>query len=96
MPFTKETHGFTRVKLLQPDGSVKYSKRGGFQSEEEAEASYYKYEKEFKKASRASQMLAKPNPDVDLRDYLLYGLRMYFPRELRTQPAWYVLMCYMT
>ena len=27
-----------RVKLLQPDGSVKYSKRGGFQSEEEAEA----------------------------------------------------------
>ena len=40
-----------RVKLLQPDGSVKYSKRGGFQSEAEAEASYYKYEKEYKKAT---------------------------------------------
>ena len=61
-----------RVKLLQPDGSVKYSKHGGFQSEEEAEASYYKYEKDFKKASRACQILTKPNLDVDLRDYLLY------------------------
>ncbi len=39
-----------RTKLLQPDGSVKYSKRGGFQSEAEAEESYYKYEEEFKKA----------------------------------------------
>ena len=71
-----------RVKLLQPDGSVKYSKRGGFQSEEEAEASYYKYEKEFKKASRASQMLAKPNPDVDLRDYLLYWFEDVFSQRI--------------
>lgn len=39
--FYEETSWFHRVKLLQPDGSVKYSKRGGFQSEAEAEASYY-------------------------------------------------------
>lgn len=38
--FYEETSWFHRVKLLQPDGSVKYSKRGGFQSETEAEASY--------------------------------------------------------
>lgn len=71
-----------RVKLLQPDGSVKYSKRGGFQSEEEAEASYYKYEKEFKKASRACQILTKPNPDVDLRDYLLYWFEDVFSKRI--------------
>lgn len=71
-----------RVKLLQPDGSVKYSKRGGFQSEEEAEASYYKYEKEFKKASRAYQMSAKSNPDVDLRDYLLYWFEDVFSQRI--------------
>ena len=71
-----------RVKLLQPDGSVKYSKRGGFQSEEEAEASYYKYEKEFKKASRAYQMSAKPNPDVDLKDYLLYWFEDVFSQRI--------------
>ena len=71
-----------RVKLLQPDGSVKYSKRGGFQSEEEAEASYYQYEKEFRKASRAYQMSAKPNPDVDLKDYLLYWFEDVFSQRI--------------
>ena len=39
--FYEETSWFHRIKVLQPDGSVKYSKRGGFQSEAEAEASYY-------------------------------------------------------
>lgn len=71
-----------RVKLLQPDGSVKYSKRGGFQSEAEAEASYYRYEEEFKKASRAYQMALKPNPDVNLRDYLLYWFEDIFSQRV--------------
>ena len=71
-----------RVKLLQPDGSVKYSKRGGFQSEAEAEASYYRYEEEFKKVSRAYQMALKPNPDVNLRDYLLYWFEDIFSQRV--------------
>ncbi len=71
-----------RVKLLQPDGSVKYSKRGGFQSEAEAEASYYRHEEEFKKASRAYQMASKPNPDVNLRDYLLYWFEDVFSQRV--------------
>ena len=71
-----------RVKLLQPDGSVKYSKRGGFQSEAEAEASYYRHEEEFKKASRAYQMSSKPNPDVNLRDYLLYWFEDVFSQRV--------------
>lgn len=94
--FYEETSWFHRVKLLQPDGSVKYSKRGGFQSAVEAEASYYKYEEECKEASGVYQMSAKPNADIDLKDYWLIGLRMYFHRGLKTQPAWYVPMCCMT
>ena len=80
--FYEETSWFHRVKLLQPDGSVKYSKRGGFQSEVEAEASYYKYEEEFKKASRTYQMSAKPNVDVDLKDYLLYWFEDIFSQRI--------------
>lgn len=80
--FYEETSWFHRVKLLQPDGSVKYSKRGGFQSEAEAEASYYKYEEEFKKASRTYQMSAKPNADVDLKDYLLYWFEDIFSQRI--------------
>lgn len=80
--FYEETSWFHRVKLLQPDGSVKYSKRGGFRSKEEAEASYYKCEKEFKRASRAYQMSAKPNQDIDLKDYLLYWFEDVFSQRI--------------
>lgn len=73
---------FHRVKLLQPDGSVKYSKRGGFQSEEEAEASYYKYEEEFKKESRKLQMSSKVNTDIGLKDYLLYWFEEVFSERV--------------
>lgn len=80
--FYEETSWFHRIKVLQPDGSVKYSKRGGFQSEAEAEASYYRYKEEFKKASRAYQMASKPNPDVNLRDYLLYWFEDVFSQRV--------------
>ena len=79
--FYEETSWFHRTKLLQPDGSVKYSKRGGFQSEAEAEESYYKYEEEFKKASRAYQMSAKGNLDIGLKDYLLYWFEDVFRED---------------
>ena len=80
--FYEETSWFHRTKLLQPDGSVKYSKRGGFQSEAEAEESYYKYEEEFKKASRAYQMSAKGNLDIGLKDYLLYWFEDVFSERI--------------
>ncbi len=74
---------------MQPDGSVKYSKRGGFQSEAEAEASYYKYEEECKKASGVYQMSAKPNAGAakcaygvpQIRDQWgkIFGRKLYQP-----------------
>lgn len=80
--FYEGTSWFHRVKLLQPDGSVKYSKRGGFQSEAEAEASYYQYEKEFKKASRIYQMSSKVDPNADLKDYLCYWFEEVFSKRI--------------
>lgn len=80
--FFEGSSWFHRVKLLQSDGSVKYSKRGGFQSEDEAEASYYKYEEEFKKATRTYQMSAKVNADIGLKDYLLYWFEDVFSERV--------------
>ena len=68
--------------MLQPDGSVKYGKRGGFQTEEEAERSYYKYEEEFKSASRKYQMSTKINTDIGLKDYLLYWFEDVFSERV--------------
>ena len=39
---------YHRIKVLQKDGTTKYSKRGGFATAKEAEASYHKYEGEYK------------------------------------------------
>lgn len=91
--FYEETSWFHRIKVLQPDGSVKYSKRGGFQSEAEAEASYYRHEEEFKKASRAYQMASKPNPDVNLRDYLLYWFEDVFSQRVENTTRMVCAIC---
>lgn len=76
--FYEGSSWFHRVKILQEDGTVKYSKRGGFKSAAEAEASYRKYEDAFKKASRAYQISSKVNTDIGLRDYLLYWFEDVF------------------
>lgn len=71
-----------RVKLLQPDGSVKYSKRGGFQTEQEAETSYHKYEAEFKKECRKLQVSTKVNKEIGLKDYLIYWFEEVFSQRV--------------
>lgn len=63
---------YHRIKLLQKDGTTKYSKRGGFQTEKQAEASCRKCEEEYKKAYRAYQ--AAKSADMKLEDYLVYWL----------------------
>ena len=35
---------YHRIKLLQEDGTTKYSKKGGFMTAKEAEESYFVYE----------------------------------------------------
>lgn len=70
--FYEGSSWYHRVKIMQDNGEVQYTKRGGFATEAEAEASYLKYEEEFKRASRSYQALTKVNADIGLRDYLLY------------------------
>lgn len=83
--FYEGSSWFHRVKLLQEDGTVKYSKRGGFQSQAEAEASYYKCEEEFKNASRTYHMTAGVNTEIGFKDYLVYWFEEVFsPRVENT------------
>lgn len=70
---------YHRVKILQEDGTTKYSKKGGFATPEEAEKSYRRSEEEFSKAYRS--YYASASSDFDLKDYLIYWLEeIYSPR----------------
>lgn len=60
---------YHRTKLLQRDGTTKYSKKGGFATAKEAEESYYQYEEKYKKAYRA--YCISSSKDFDLKDYFL-------------------------
>jgi len=61
---------YHRVKILKEDGTVQYSKRGGFRTAVEAEESFRYYEDEFKKACR--RQLASKNVDIGFREYLIF------------------------
>lgn len=67
---------------MQPDGTVKYSKCGAFQSKAEAEISCRNYEEAFRKAFRTCQMPVRGNPNVDLKDYLIYWFEDVFSERI--------------
>lgn len=71
---------YHRIKLMQEDGTTKYSKKGGFMSAKEAEASYRKYEEEYKRAYRAYQVSS--SADFDLKDYLIYWLEEIYSARI--------------
>ena len=70
---------YHRLKILQPDGTTSYSKRGGFQTEEEAAESYRKYDTAYQNDYRSYH--AVNSADMKLEDYLVYWLeRIYSER----------------
>lgn len=71
---------YHRIKLLQEDGTTKYSKKGGFQTEKEAESSYRKYDEEYKKAYRAYHATSSTN--FELKDYLIYWLEEIYSERV--------------
>ena len=71
---------YHRIKLLQEDGTTKYSKKGGLQTEKEAEISYRKYDEEYKKAYRAYH--ATKSSDMKLDDYLVYWLEQIYSARI--------------
>lgn len=63
---------YHRIKFFDDSGTVRYSKKGGFSTEAEAEKSYAEYEKKFQ-ADKKKFMELKQNPinsNISLRSYL--------------------------
>lgn len=63
---------YHRVKILQPDGTTTYGKRGGFATEADAENSYNECEKAYRQAYRTRH--ASRSADFSLEEYLIFWL----------------------
>lgn len=71
---------YHRTKLLQKDGTTKYSKKGGFATAKEAEESYYKCVDIYKKEYRAYHFSS--STDFDLKEYLIYWLEEIYSARI--------------
>jgi len=72
---------YHRTKTIQSDGTVKYGKKGGFKTQEEAEASYKKYNEDFTEKTKAKKQL---NSDMLLREYLIYWFEEIYRNKVET------------
>lgn len=82
--FFENNSWYHRTKVLQEDGNVKYSKKGGFATRKEADKSYEQCEAEFKKAYRAYQMAHQVNTEIMLKDYLVYWFEEIFSERVES------------
>ena len=83
---------YHRLKLLQNDGTTKYTKKGGFQTKQEAEVSSEKCEAEYQNAYRAYH--AAKSSDMKLDDYLRYWMEQIYSVRIEgttLRVAYYVL-----
>ena len=87
---------YHRTKELQDDLTTKYGKKGGFETPEEAEKSYWEYEKRYQKKQRDLQIAKMQKTDVMLGDYLEYWFENIFsPRiETTTRMVGAYTLCY--
>ncbi len=74
---------YHRTKTLKEDGTVKYGKKGGFESERDAERAYKLAEKEFKQQQRKQVMEGKNRQEVMLKDYLIYWHEEVFSQRIQ-------------
>ena len=82
--FFERKSWYHRTKTLREDGTVKYGKIGGFATQEEAEESYWKYEEEFTKQQREYQVSRQANPDILLKDYLIFWFENVYSQRIET------------
>ena len=73
---------YHRTKTLNKDGTVKYGKKGGFESEQDAVKAYKLAEKEFKQQQRKLMMEGKNRQEVMLKDYLIYWYEEVFSQRV--------------
>lgn len=74
---------YHRTKTLKEDGTVKYGKKGGFESEQDAVKAYKLAEKEFKQQQRKLMMEGKNRQEVMLKDYLIYWFEEVFSHRIK-------------
>lgn len=75
---------YHRTKELQDNLTTKYGKKGGFETPEEAEKSYWEYEKRYQKKQRDLQIAKMQKTDVMLGDYLEYWFENIFSPRIET------------
>ncbi len=80
----KIIHGIIGPRSFRKMVRVKYSKKGGFATRQEAEKSYNKYEAEFKDAVRTYQLAHQVNSEVMLKDYLIYWFEEVFSQRVES------------
>ena len=80
--FFEGSSWYHRVKLLQEDGSVKYSKRGGFASEKDAEKSYHQCEEDFRRSYRTYLITNKSGSDIGFKDYMIYWFEDVYSKRI--------------
>ena len=82
--FFENNSWYHRYKELQDDMTIKYSKKGGFETPEEAEESYWKYENRFKEKQREFQVVYMKNTDIMFGDYLKYWFEHIYSIRIET------------
>lgn len=82
--FFENNSWYHRTKTLQEDGSIKYSKKGGFATSKEADKSYDQCEAAFTKAYRAYQIAHQVNKEIMLKDYLIYWFEEVFSQRVES------------
>lgn len=82
--FFERNSWYHRTKELQEDGTVKYSKKGGFKIQTDAEASYWKCEKDFIKQQRTFMVSQKNKDAIMFSDYLIYWFEYIYSERIET------------
>ena len=73
---------YHRTKTLNEDYTVKYGKKGGFQTQEEAEESYDKYEKAFQEQINGKTI--KLDDNITFKNYLIYWFENIFVSRIES------------
>lgn len=71
---------YHRTKILNNDYTVKYGKKGGFKTKEEAEASFEDCENEFRK--KTSGKVNELNNEITFKEYLMYWYENIFAQRI--------------
>lgn len=76
--FYENKSWYYRTKTLLEDGSIKYSKKGGFSSKLEAEKSYNENIRSFKEAYRKYCIESEVDTSITFKNYLIYWFEELF------------------